>query len=368
MRFKVKGKKSSNKGASVGFSKSIIGLDIGQNSIRMVQLSGKSINNIQVEKYAVEYLPQNVISGREILDYDQLVSYLQQCYSKLNTNCKQANLALPLGDVTVEENLHFNPTETEVSLEEIVQEQVISVGSLDEMNYDWTVLAHDEETDEQTVLVVVTKKDNVQRFVDLADEIGVSVANVDVDLFAAANAFLYADALEGEEFAYERIALFDIGDTSMKFMIMDGGKILYKQESTLGLEQLLQLIQRDYQVDFQQAQNMLFSQSNQSDEFYEWIRTGFNMQIAQEIQRSIQFFLTTQNMGEEKIKQIFLSGSACVAGTDLERIVHAQTGIAVRQVAPIGLANNKTKVDEEQFDKEANALTTAFGLALRGLV
>lgn len=368
MRLKVNGKKSSNKGASVGFGKSIIGLDIGQNSIRMVQLSGKSINNIQVEKYAIEYLPQGVVSGKEIVDFQQLVSYLQQCYSKLNTSCKLANISLPFSDVTIEENVHYNPKDVEASLEEIANEQVSIVGSLDEMNYDWTVLHEDEETQDQTVLIVATRKDNVERCVDLADEIGVKLANVDVDLFASANAFLYADAVEGGEFGYERIALFDVGDTSMKCVIMDGGKILYKQESSLGLDQLLQLIQRDYQVDFNQAQGMIFDLSLQPNGFKDWIRSGFNMQIAQEIQRCIQFFLTTQNVGESSIKQIFLSGSACVAETDLEDIVYGQTGIAVHQVAPIGLANNKTKTNSEQFEREANALTTAFGLALRGLV
>ncbi|MBQ9601690.1 MAG: pilus assembly protein PilM, partial [Neisseriaceae bacterium] len=226
MRLKVNGKKSSNKGASVGFGKSIIGLDIGQNSIRMVQLSGKSINNIQVEKYAIEYLPQGVVSGKEIVDFQQLVSYLQQCYSKLSTSCKLANISLPFSDVTIEENVHYNPKDVEASLEEIANEQVSIVGSLDEMNYDWTVLHEDEETQDQTVLIVATRKDNVERCVDLADEIGVKLANVDVDLFASANAFLYADAVEGGEFSYERIALFDVGDTTMKCVIMDGGKIL----------------------------------------------------------------------------------------------------------------------------------------------
>lgn len=368
MRFKVGGKKSSNKATSVGFGKSIIGLDIGQSAIKMVQLSGKSVNNIQVEKYAIEHLPQNIVSGREILNYDQLVSYLQQCYEKLNTNCKQVNFALSLSEVIVNENLRFYPESESVSLEDLVKEQVLTVGLLDEMNYDWTVLDTDEKTQEQTILTVATKKDNVQRCVDLADEIGVSVANVDVDLFAAANAFLYADEMEGGEFAYERIAIFNVGDSSMKFMIMEGGKILYKQESSLGLEQLLQLVQRDYQVDYQEAKQIVSGRTKQPENYQEWIRSGFNVQIAQEIQRSIQFFLTTQNVGEEKIKQIFLSGSACIASTDLEQIVFGQTGIEVRQIAPITLANNKTKVDAAQFENEANALTVAFGLALRGLV
>ena len=39
-------------------AKSVIGLEIGSANIRMVQLSGRSSGQVQLEKYAIEPLPQ----------------------------------------------------------------------------------------------------------------------------------------------------------------------------------------------------------------------------------------------------------------------------------------------------------------------
>ncbi len=85
-------KKSSGKAAAGMAAKSVIGLEIGPANIRMVQIAGKGSGRVQLEKYAVEPLPQNVVSGSEIVNFDTLVSHLQQCYSKLKTNCKSVNI------------------------------------------------------------------------------------------------------------------------------------------------------------------------------------------------------------------------------------------------------------------------------------
>lgn len=368
MRFKKTKENTSNKSTSTTSGKSVIGLDIGQSAIKMVQISGKQTNRVQLEKYAIEYLPQHVISGNEIIDYDQLVSHLQQCYSKLKTNCKQVNLALPAGIVTIEEELLFNAKTSDFSLQEFVESHVSTIGSLDEMNYDWTILGENPKTGEQSVLVVAAKTENVDKCVDLTDEIGVTAINVDVDLFALANAFAYMDSAENNEFSHARIALFDIGDASMKTLVIENNRILYKQESSLGLEQLVQLVQRTYQISDTEATGMISGNIPRPSDYNDLISTGFNMQIAQEVQRAIQFFLATQNTDDNNIKHLFISGIGCIPNTGVAEMVYAQTGIETHQISPITLTNNKTKVDDNTFEKDANALTIAFGLALRGLV
>lgn len=367
MRFKKTEKNISKKSTSTISGRSVIGLDIGQVAIKMVQLSGKSANQIQLEKYAIEYLPQNVISGNEIVDYDQLVSHLQQCYSKLKTNCKQVNLGLPYGTVTIEEDLLFDPT-GDVSLQEFVELHLSSVGSLDEMSYDWTVLSSDSKTQQQSVLMVAAKTENVERASDLVDEIGVSLSNVDVDILAMTNAFAFVDAVEAVEFGFGCVAMFDVGDTTMKTLVSHAGKILYKQESALGLEQLVQLVQRTYQTSDSEALDMITGASTRPSDYTQMISQNFNMQITQEVQRALQFYSTTQSVESPHIKQIYISGSGCIAGTGLEHMIHEQTNIPARQVVAVNVVANKSKIDDAQLDKDANALSIAFGLALRGLV
>lgn len=61
-------------------NRAAIGIDIDQHSIKMVQLSGRSLNQIQLEKYVIAKLPKNIIQGNKVQNYDQLVTYLQQAY------------------------------------------------------------------------------------------------------------------------------------------------------------------------------------------------------------------------------------------------------------------------------------------------
>ena len=88
------------------------------------------------------------------------------------------------------------------------------------------------------------------------------------------------------------------------------------------------------------------------------------MQIAQEVQRALQFFLTTRS-DEIDVQQIFISGSACIAGSGLADMVRISSNIPTEHLAPISLAENKLKGGDLAHD--ADSLTTAFGLALRGL-
>ena len=254
-----------------------------------------------------------------------------------------------------------------MTLQEFVELEVANIGSLDEMNYDWQVLSGNPGG-EQTVLMVAAKKEAVERATDLLDEVGIKATNVDVDIFAVANAFAYADMQNGDSFGRQRIALFDIGDTVLKALIVENGQILYKQESNFGLEQLVQSVQRAYQVTDGEALAMITGEMKRPDDYKAMVVDGFNAQIAQEVQRVMQFFYATQNMDSmSNVKHIYISGSGCAA-PGISEVVYAQTNIATEQLNPASFANNKLKGDGARFEKDAASLTTAFGLALRGLV
>lgn len=358
-------KKSSKSSASMS-GKTVIGLDITPTTVRMIQISGRGVNQVQVEKYAIEPLPQNVVSGTEIVNFDMLVSHLQQCYAKMKTNCKSVNIALPASIVTIEDNLVFE-TGGELGVQEFVESEVSRVGALDDMNYDWQVLDPLSGERDQTVLMVAAREDSVNQYTDLLDELNLTAINVDVDIFALFNAFAYVNAINNNEFFYDRVALFDIGDISMKALIVESGRILYRHETPFGLDQLLQLVQRSYQTTEHEALEMIHGKRQRPGDYRETITDYFNVQVGQEIQRALQFFSTTRS-DDQAIRHIFISGSGCISRSGMCEAVYANTQVATQELNSVSLAVNKLKGDQSQFEQDANALTTAFGLALRGLV
>lgn len=358
--------KKAGKSAQNLSGKTVIGLDISPTHVRMVQISGRSLNQIQVEKYAIEALPQNVVAGTEIVNFDTLVSHLQQCYAKLKTNCKSVNIAMPAGVVTIEDNLPFAEN-GDLSVQEFVESEVSRVGALDDMNYDWNELGTLPGEREKTILMVAAREDSVSQYKDLVEEIGLNVINIDVDIFALFNAFAYVNEMHNNEYFYERIALFEVGDVNMKALIIESGRILYRHETAFGLDQLVQLIQRSYQTTDTEALEMIYGKRQRPADYEATIVDYFNVQVAQEVQRAMQFFSTTHS-DDQPINQIFISGSGCIPNTGLMQAVHTQTGVPAQQLSPITLASNKIKGDAMLFEQDANSLTTAFGLALRGLV
>ena len=369
MRSRKNGKNTSNKADSSISRNSVIGVDIGQGGIRMVQLSGRKLNQVQLEKYAVVTLPGNVVSGNDIVDFDQLVSHLQQCYTKLKTSCKQVNIALPSGIVTIEEDFSYDPESNDISLQEMVESEVARVGALDGVNYDWKELSEDPRTGVLSVVIAAAKTDDVNSRVDLLEEVGLQAVNVDVDVFALANAFIYTDEMMDNQFSRSKILVVNVGDVNMNAMVLQNNKILFRHEANLGFEQLIQLIQRTYQCTDSEAVAMAYGRGSRSGDYRELITESFNMQIAQEVQRALQFFLATQNMDEGvDISQIFISGIGCTDAAGLDHVVSTHTNIPTQQCAPISLAASKSKNDGAQLQKDADSLTMAFGLALRGLV
>ncbi|MCH3005846.1 pilus assembly protein PilM, partial [Listeria monocytogenes] len=77
--------------------------------------------------------------------------------------------------------IRFNPNDGDISLQNLIEAEVSRIGALDEMNYDWQVLSQDGRSGEQSVLMVAAKTDDVNRYSDLLDEIGLTAINVDVD-------------------------------------------------------------------------------------------------------------------------------------------------------------------------------------------
>ena len=152
----------------------------------------------------------------------------------------------------------------------------------------------------------------------------------------------------------------------MSSLVLQNGQILYRQESALGGEQLCQLIQRTYQVSDEQAKVMRKSENKPAD-YQIQVADRFNAQIAQEVQRVLQFYYTTQS-GEQfaNVRNIFLTGSASTQA-NLAETIFSQTNTSAECVDLTTSVSIGMKADASEMQQVGSELAIAFGLALRGL-
>lgn len=365
MRLLKNQKNTTNKASSGLTSRGAVGVDISQKAIKMVQLTGRSLNQIQLEKYVITTLPRNIIRGNQIQDYDQLISYLQHSYTQLGASSKNIVAAMPQGLVTVETAVH--PRESELDLDAFAENEISQLGALEEMNYDYQVIGNSVMPLGNQVLLVAVRKEDIEPRIDALESANLKPAYMDVDLFAQCNAFSFWINQHAPELAEEKIAVIDVGDFQMQALILQKGQILYKQETPVSSEHLNQLIQRTYQVSEDEAETMRFSLGNRPLDYQTQIADRFNIQVAQEIQRVLQFYYTTQTSDQfSSVKHIFITGSAS-AQEGLPETVFSQTNTATQCISPIVYAAHGKGIELPKLQQDAAALTTAFGLALRGL-
>lgn len=355
----------TNKANGALNNRSAIGVDINQHAIKMVLLSGRSLNQIQLEKYVITKLPKNIVKGNKIQDYDQLVTYLQHSYTQLRSTCKNIISAMPHSLATVEQ-LIFNPRDTDLDLEAFAEAELAQLGPIEEMNYDYQITGTSVVPAGQQVLTVAAKKDDIEPRIEMFENAGLPLSAMDLDLLAQRNAFAFWINHHAPELTNEKVAVFGIHATQMYALILQNGQMLYKQEMPVSTEQLNQLIQRTYQVTEEKAAQMMVSGTRPSD-YQAQIADRFNVQVAQEIQRVLQFYYTTQSTESfSNIKHILLTGSSSQQ-TGLAESIFSQTNTPTQCINPITYAERGSRVDLSQLQLDASSLTLAFGLALRGL-
>ena len=198
------------------------------------------------------------------------------------------------------------------------------------------------------------------------DSAGLSLQSLDVDVLAQANAFNYWMDRQNPEFLSDKVMVVHISEDEMSSLVLQNGQILYRQESALGGEQLCQLIQRTYQVSDEQAKVMRKSENKPAD-YQIQVADRFNAQIAQEVQRVLQFYYTTQS-GEQfaNVRNIFLTGSASTQA-NLAETIFSQTNTSAECVDLTTSVSIGMKADASEMQQVGSELAIAFGLALRGL-
>ncbi len=365
MRLTKSQKNTKGKASSSFSSRASVGIDITQDAVKIVQLSGRNLNQVQLDNYSIVRLPKNIIKGAIVQDYDQLVAYLQHAYTQLGGNSRNIIGAIPQSLANIE-TVTYNEKDADMDLADFVEFEVSQQMPLNEVNYDYRVVQEGTGSAGKKVLVVAARKEDLEPRLEVFDSAGLSLQSLDVDVLAQANAFNYWMDRQNPEFLSDKVMVVHVSENEMSSLVLQNGQILYRQESALGGEQLCQLIQRTYQVSDEQAKVMRKSENKPAD-YQIQVADRFNAQIAQEVQRVLQFYYTTQS-GEQfaNVRNIFLTGSASTQA-NLAETIFSQTNTSAECVDLTTSVSIGMKADASEMQQVGSELAIAFGLALRGL-
>ncbi|HWR67551.1 MAG TPA: type IV pilus assembly protein PilM [Desulfomonilia bacterium] len=343
------------------FEKNLLGLDIGSQSIKMVDIE-KTRSGYQLKAFGLGLIPAECIVDKDIMDSETVVDTVKNLRENLKVRARGSATAISGHSVIVKKAELPLMSEGELRQTLPIEAEQYIPFDINDVYLDTFILGESiERTDMMDVLFVAAKRELVDEYASAVRNAGLKPMLIDIDVFSLETMYEvnYPDAPESI------VALVDAGASMINVNVIKDGMSIFARDISMGGRQLTERIQREFNVSFERAENIKTGANIEGIDL-EKINYIFKMAAetyVQEIRRTLDFFLST--MVNENIEKIYMSGgSSRIPG--LTRLLEKQMEIPVEMVNPF----NNIKWDDRMFDPEymayiAPQMAVAVGLALR---
>ena len=344
--------------------KETIGIDIGSNSIKVIQLT-ESEGRYTLNKFGLDVLAPEIIVDGTVMDSVRCVETIQKLINDQDISTKDVVISVSGHSVIVKRVTL--PQMSEDELAESIKweaEQYIPF-DINEVNMDFQILRTFMGADgkqQMNVLLAAVKKDKLSDYTSLIIEAGLTPVIVDIDAFAIEN--MYNINYEMKE--NEIIALVNIGAGITNINILQGGVFAFTRDISIGGNRYTDSIQKDLGLSFEDAERIKKGEAVEGVETLEVdsIIENVSTEITSEITRSFGYFKAT--MLSEKIDKVFLSGGSSKI-RNLDSFLQERLELPVEYINPFKMIDIPPQFDEGYIKRIAPFAAVAVGLGVRRL-
>ena len=344
-------------------SRTLLGLDITTSSVKLIEL-GLSGGQYRVESYAAEPTPPNSINEKAIVDAAAVGEAIKHAAKRAGARSKEVAVAIS-GDAAITKVIQMPRSLGEAELEgqvELQADQYIPF-PMDEVSYDFEVIGPSEKDPEMLdVLLVATRTENVEQRVAACTAAGLVARIVDVEAFALENACRLLTHQMPDGGLERVIAVVDFGASSTTFSVLRDLKVIYTRDFAFGGQQLTEEIMRTYGLSMEEA-GRVKKEGGLPGNYQAEVLDPFIDDMCQQVSRSLQFFLAS-GAGREQPEQILVCGG-CANIPGVAEVISSRVGIAAEKGDPLGQMKLSSRAKTQSVKRDATALLTACGLALR---
>ena len=340
----------------------VLGIDISSAAVKLLELS-KSGARYRVESFSVAPLQQDPLVEKNIAHIDVIAEAIKIALTQSQSSLNQATVAVSGSAVmtkmiTMPNSLSDVEMEAQIMLE---ADQYVPY-SLDEVNFDFEVQGiNDNNPDLVDVLLVASRRENVDDRVEALVKAGLKASIIDVETFAMENAFaLLPDPFKNST-STKTVAIADIGSTISTLTLLHDGHAIYTREQEFGGKQLTEEIQRRYGLSYDEA-GMGKRCGGLPENYTVEVLGPFKRAMVQQIQRSLQFFVSSS--ANRTIDYIVLAGG-CASISGIDELVESNLRIPTYVANPFINMTFSNKINPDTLYSDAPAMMIACGLALR---
>ena len=341
----------------------VLGLDITTSSVKLIELV-MSGGSYRVESYAAEPTPQNAMNEKAIVDAEAVGEAIRRAVKRSGAGAKEVAIAIS-GDAAITKVIqmprHLRERDLEAQVE-MQADQYIPF-PMDEVSYDFEVLGPSEKDPETNdVLLVATRTENVEQRQAAVNAAGLTAKIVDVEAFALENACKLMTHQMPDGGIDRTIAVVDFGASSTTFSVLRNLKVVYTRDFAFGGQQLTEEIMRTYGLSMEGA-GRAKKEGGLPGNFQAEVLDPFIDDMTQQVSRSLQFFLASGS-GREQPDQILVCGG-CANIPGVADVIGSRVGVPTQVGDPLGQMKISSRAKSQGVDRDATALLTACGLALR---
>lgn len=379
-----------------------VGLDIGSNCVKAVQLRRNGKSTIELEKFGMAEVnpggpPLNGSASREAK-----VRAIQAALdmAKIKTRNVVSSVS---GEPIIVRYIQL-PDMPENELKEALRweaEEYIPF-NIDEVNLDSTILGKSEDGSMVNVLLVAAKRDLIAEHVDTIRAAGLQPEIVDVDSFA----FLNCYEINYEPDPSSVVALVNLGSSNTNINIFFNGVSHFSRDIPIAGNQITTMVKNKLGKEWNEAEQMKIMEGapevnaealvdasvggEENANLLDSIRgtverlTGENVSdsgpeeitqqviksnldtLLSEVRRSIQFF---ENQANGRTVQQLVVGGGSARLKNIEANLNAELGLPVELINPFQRIQVRSKdIDLSSLDAMRSHFGVGVGLALRKVV
>ncbi len=341
----------------------LLGLDITTSSVKLIELSMAG-GQYRVESYAAEPTPHNAINEKAIVDAEAVGEAIRRAVKRSGAKSREAAVAIS-GDAAITKVIQMPKNLNETDLEgqvELQADQYIPF-PMEEVSYDFQRIGPSEKDPEMIdVLLVATRTENVEQRQAAVQAAGLAARLVDVEAFALENACKLLTHQMPDGGIDRTIAVIDFGASSTTFSVLKDLKVIYTRDFAFGGQQLTEEIMRTYGLSMEEA-GRAKKEGGLPSNYQPEVLDPFIDDMTQQVSRSLQFYLASGSGREQPEKILVCGGCANIVGVD--DVIASRVGIPAERGDPLGQMKLSSRAKAQAVKKDATALLTACGLALR---
>lgn len=337
----------------------ITGVDIGSHAVKICQLqkSGKGYKLLAVGSAA---LPPGAVEDGVLQEPDEVGKVISSLLKNLKIKNSKIGISISGYSVIVKKiNLEVMDDDALAEYVKAEAEQYIPF-DIDDIYLDFQKLpSRVEGSGRQDVMLVAAKKEVINDYLDMLQDLKLKTVLVDVDGFALENIW------ETTSEQIENVALIDIGASKMNINIISEGVSVLARDIMVGSEQLTNQLANTLNIDYLEAEKIKLGivPVEKDLEKIEGIFSQICTQWVLEIKKAIDLYLA--NNPDKPLQSLILSGGGSKVNGLLDYIFR-ETGLQVIAFNPFtNMILDEKKIDRHYLNSIAPEMAIAAGLAIR---